>query len=348
MSSSSCLIISFDGGGIRGLLTSLLLQQMEKDVPGFMDDIYLFAGTSTGGIIALALASGLSVTKIVDIYKNSCSEIFEPYDPSDKIKLAKQLEDFFPREIDASTLPPNLLHVKYTNTGLKSLLNKLIGNNLTLDELNKKALVTTYQLFSEKRKSWTPLGLTNLENMATPNVKVVDAALATGAAELYFPPYFIDGYGYCVDGGTFANNPSTFALASIINLFKKNQEFSLDNVRLLSLGTGEVKQGIPPKTIDQFGALNYGIVKWLFPFALPPIPAFPLVNAFFDGSPLVADYQTEQFLGDDNYLRINPGLPESITLDDCGEIPKLEKAAENYIQSSEWQKVVAWLKQNFV
>ena len=51
-------VLSIDGGGIRGLVTTVLLQRIVA-VPGLenlLDSIDLVAGTSTGGLLALAIA----------------------------------------------------------------------------------------------------------------------------------------------------------------------------------------------------------------------------------------------------------------------------------------------------
>ena len=52
MNDSNFLILSCDGGGIRGLITAMIIQELDKQIP-FLNQIDLFAGTSTGGIIAL-------------------------------------------------------------------------------------------------------------------------------------------------------------------------------------------------------------------------------------------------------------------------------------------------------
>src|SRR5712692_3209774 len=60
-------ILSLDGGGIRGLLTAILLERLEAAVPGFLSKIDLYAGTSTGGILALGLAYGVTPTAARDL-----------------------------------------------------------------------------------------------------------------------------------------------------------------------------------------------------------------------------------------------------------------------------------------
>jgi patatin-like phospholipase/acyl hydrolase len=60
-------ILAFDGGGIRGVYTAVLLQRRSQQVPGFLDDAPLLAGTSTGGILALGLASGMTADQLVKL-----------------------------------------------------------------------------------------------------------------------------------------------------------------------------------------------------------------------------------------------------------------------------------------
>ena len=64
-------IIACDGGGIRGLITAMLLNDLVSNPPSgatsnILNNVSLFAGTSTGGIIAIGLASGLTPSTVVD------------------------------------------------------------------------------------------------------------------------------------------------------------------------------------------------------------------------------------------------------------------------------------------
>ncbi|MEJ2299862.1 MAG: patatin-like phospholipase family protein, partial [Anaerolineales bacterium] len=69
-------ILSMDGGGIRGLITVILLERLESAHPGFLEKIDLLAGTSTGGILALAVAAGLSPERIRHLYETSGRNVF--------------------------------------------------------------------------------------------------------------------------------------------------------------------------------------------------------------------------------------------------------------------------------
>src|SRR6266481_5166322 len=71
--------LALDGGGIRGIMTLQVLARLEellrsarKAGPGFRlcDFFDVIAGTSTGAIIAAALARGMSVAEVMEFYQS--------------------------------------------------------------------------------------------------------------------------------------------------------------------------------------------------------------------------------------------------------------------------------------
>ena len=74
---ASYKILSLDGGGIRGLLTTIILERLNLLNPGWLDKVDLLAGTSTGGIIALGLAHGLTPTQLRNLYQMKGEKIFD-------------------------------------------------------------------------------------------------------------------------------------------------------------------------------------------------------------------------------------------------------------------------------
>ncbi|MGH7036589.1 MAG: patatin-like phospholipase family protein [Stellaceae bacterium] len=61
------IILACDGGGVRGVITALLLHDLN---PALLQKVSLFAGTSTGSIIALGLAAGVSTEQILNLYRS--------------------------------------------------------------------------------------------------------------------------------------------------------------------------------------------------------------------------------------------------------------------------------------
>ncbi len=77
-------ILSLDGGGIRGLLALVLLERLEREVPGWLGKTNLLAGTSTGGIIALDGVMGIADYQCRQILGRNYHRL-APVFPPDKI-----------------------------------------------------------------------------------------------------------------------------------------------------------------------------------------------------------------------------------------------------------------------
>ena len=175
---------------------------------------------------------------------------------------------------------------------------------------------------------------------------MVDAALATSAAPTYFPPYPIGRLGFFADGGTFANNPSVTAISEAL------LETDIQNIRVLSLGTGEIPEGIQPAALGASGRdpLRWGVISWMWPLTWPSggtqVPATALLNLTLDLTAEVASLQAKQILKD-NYCRGNFALQNPIALDDWQRVPELINATQLYLQSPEWQVIRQWVKVNW-
>jgi patatin-like phospholipase/acyl hydrolase len=63
-------VVSIDGGGIRGPVTTIPLQRIvaTPGLEGFLDSTDLIAGASTGGMIAPGIAHQLDLGRIRDVY----------------------------------------------------------------------------------------------------------------------------------------------------------------------------------------------------------------------------------------------------------------------------------------
>jgi uncharacterized protein len=81
-------ILSLDGGGIKGVFSAAVLAEWEKRTQlKIADHFDLIAGTSTGGIIALALGLGLQAEEILRFYKEQGPKIFPNITPQEKLSL---------------------------------------------------------------------------------------------------------------------------------------------------------------------------------------------------------------------------------------------------------------------
>lgn len=303
-------ILSLDGGGIRGLFTATLIKRLNNhpQICGWLDNIDLIAGTSTGGIIALALAMEKNTDKICRLYKCKGDNIFE-----------KDIENF----IDIK----NILSSAYSNESLREELYQYFGE-ITLGELATKITIPTFDLDdkhdfdkngSANERGWKPKIFHNFEAIdSDKSRKVADIALYTSSAPTYFP--IADGF---IDGGVFANNPSNIAIAQALS-----QKISLDDISLLSIGAGVNLQYIDAVNDD------WGAYQWL--------PK--LIDILMEGVTGIADFQAEQLLGE-RYNRVQIFLRKNsrIELDSIDKIPEIENLAYDLNIS----KTVEWIDKNW-
>ncbi len=295
-------ILSLDGGGIRGLITVIVLQRLNGHprIAGWLDDIDLFAGTSTGGILALALAHGLDLDAIRDLYVDKGKDIFDDSWIDDVLDLGR------------------IAGAEYDNKNLARELRRIFGNT-TLGDLRRRVLVTAFDLdngddrahpVGPQQRMWKPKIFHNYGGKdSDARMSAYRVALYTSAAPTYFPS--VDGY---IDGGVYANNPSMCALAQTQDRRSKSRPPALDEVSLLSLGTGASRVFIKGKRLD------WGYARW----------AKPLVSLIMDGVAGIADYQCSQILGD-RYHRLAPVFPAgtSVPMDAVDRIDYMIDFANN-------------------
>lgn len=184
-------ILAIKGGGVRGLLAARLGERLEKRIEGWSDSAELLAGTSTGGILALGLAAGMSWTALRKLYQKNAARIFKPWGALAAIAKADSFEDLVPRSL-------------YDTRGLVDVMDEVFGEK-RLGELERDVLVPTFSVTDDK---WRAIWFTRQHDG---NVRVADVALATAAAPVYFPMH-----AGCLDGGIVSNDPTFAAVAHAV------------------------------------------------------------------------------------------------------------------------------------
>jgi patatin-like phospholipase/acyl hydrolase len=286
-------IVALDGGGIRGILSAALLDRLCSVVPGLLEGVGLYAGTSTGGILGLGLAAGLTPAALRDFYVREGPGVFDG-------SLVR-------------TVGCGLALAKYSNERLAAALQATFGDR-RLGALPGKVLIAAFDLDGFDKtanlRTWKPKFFHNLGgDDSDDDALVVDVALATSAAPTYFPSW--KGF---IDGGIVANNPSLAALAQALDqrVPAAARARGLADIALLSLGTGRF-----PRHLDR-GAHDWGLIEW----------AKPLVEILLEGMEEVADFQCRQLLSQ-RYHRLDPVFGEEIAIDDAKKIPELLRIASD-------------------
>ena len=286
-------ILALDGGGIRGYYSALLLARLERERPDFIAHFDFMAGTSTGSIIALGLASGLGAAALADLYGRNARRIFET--------------TFGERLRDAN----GLIGPRYSARRLAAVLRNVFGDR-RLGDLHHRVLVPAFNLDDKNpdsaRRRWKPKLFHNFPGpTGEHDLLVRRAALYSSAVPAIFAP--VDGY---VDGGVFAANPAMCAVMLTQDETLGDGRPALDSLRVLSVGTGLTTMHIGEE------ASNWGLVQW----------ARPLLALMFDAGVGMVDYQCNRLLGA-HYHRLNPWIEGTpIQLDDIEAFARLAAAAE--------------------
>lgn len=140
-------VLSLDGGGVRGLLSIVMLEELDARVPGWLDRVDLLAGTSTGGLIALGLAKVLSLHELHTIYREEARKVFED-------SLVDNLLDL-----------GRIVGAEYGIKPLRAQAERILGRT-RLQDLHKRVLIPCFDLDNEASppatRQWKPKFFHNL------------------------------------------------------------------------------------------------------------------------------------------------------------------------------------------
>lgn len=222
-------ILSIDGGGIRGIYPAYILKRVQEEFKiDFPKQFDLIIGTSTGSIVAAALAMDYPIGDVVDFYEQEGQRIFR-----------KQPWSF--RGFSRS---------QYSKTHLRTLLEGIFGQR-TLSDAKTRLTIPATDLSNGRVHVFKSPYLD--EFVRDKNVSIVEAVLASCSAPLYFDPQIVGPY-LLADGGLWANNPSLVALTEAIGKLRGN----LSEVRLFSLGTGLGQKYYDPHQVER---RKWGLVR---------------------------------------------------------------------------------------
>jgi len=256
-------VLSIDGGGMRGLYTATLLQrlvqlfdakyQKKKEdgslpIPDIGKVFDMICGTSTGAILACALAWGIPIDKVIQLYKNEGKYIFPSPIPDSKIK--KYYWSFVKHSRTAAAdvdKLKKLLNEFFNNETIKTLYDKrrIALCIPTVNASNHKAWVFKTPHFESKHR----------DN----NYRLTDICLASSAAPVFFPLANIHNPDtgteqFFVDGGLWANNPVLIGLIEAVALTPKDRP-----VEVISIGTCEIPTGDPSLLKSNLGVMDWDV-----------------------------------------------------------------------------------------
>ena len=260
-------VLAIDGGGIRGLVPAMVLEEIERRTRRPTAASFdLIAGASTGALLALGLtrpgpegAPAFTASALRRLYEERGAEIF---DRSSWRWLG--------------TLG-GLTDERYPAGPLERVLREYFGE-ARLREALAPVLVPAYAIelrsaffFRSHRARRDP----------SHDFPMWEVARAATAAPTYFEPAELADaatatYYALIDGGVFANNPALAAYVEARTLFPKRER-----ILVVSLGTGRRTRPLRYRDVR-----NWGLARWA--------PA--ILDVIFDGVSDTVDYELTHLL----------------------------------------------------
>jgi predicted acylesterase/phospholipase RssA len=323
--------LAVDGGGIKGVMVARALRRLEEAVGQKVTAfVRLTSGTSTGAIIAAAVARGLDAETIETLYTQLGSTIFRK---------------------SGRTLPliQYLVRYQYDTRLLTQVLAQHLGDQTIGDLYNQRPdfhmVLTATDIYANQTR------FIKLYKPRYAGWMLRDAVMASSIVPTVFPVFphryatpdmppdpdeaWIPEPRYWVDGGVGSYSNPCYMAAYEIAFCLNAQGWRLDNTTLISLGTGNDpmpkvwKKRLGRRTPNRlFGP------EWVF----PTVDTFlheaaqqqvRLVRHFFVDAPAERAGDTSAGL---DFRRYNVDFDEAIGMDDAAAIPKLIDYGEKLAQ----------------
>ncbi|KAG8950943.1 hypothetical protein FRC04_007007 [Tulasnella sp. 424] len=301
-------LLSLDGGGVRGIISLIILEQVMREVaPGAKPCEWfdLIGGTSTGGLIAIMLGRlRMSIPECIAAYHELAKEVFDV----NSLDVAVNLFD----------------RAKFSGTKLQQAVETVVeryrgGTSTKMwDNPERRSenerVCRTFVVAIPGCDVPRPPKLfrtynNRFQHHSTDHCEVWEAVQATLCAPSFFPEIKIDRVYYS-DGGLGYSNPTKLMLQEAQSLWGPNQKIGC----LLSLGTGSV-DSFMKRSNDPLDFVKFlGICKRM---AL----GCDAVHQEMMNDQLVSPF----------YYRFNPTMKENVSLDEWKQIRELEEIARQYL-----------------
>jgi hypothetical protein len=276
--------------------------KLESQLGGLTrDHIDFCAGTSTGALLAAAVAAGVPASDLLQVYTGRSHEIFQPAGPAAE---AKRIAEGF----------------MYDPRHLHDVLVSVFGPaaSWTINDAPIRLLISATAMNGH---NWFFVKDNARNDQTTGTVQLVDAAVASACAPTYFDHWRIDGIQgqtiYFFDGGS--GGVANPVYQACVEAFEYDN-FQPADTRVVALGTGYFPaSGDPPRGLLQ-------TIGWT---------ASTLVDSSGDWAGDAVNRQWPGIMQD-----FNPLLPADIDEADLAAIPTLVEAGQKMAADLDWEKIL--------
>lgn len=251
-------VLCLDGGGMRGLYTASVLDIVSKrfhsgqevDIGKAFD---LIVGTSTGGLLAVALAYGVPLSRIIELYRKKGKDIF----PHPTPRLTKYKPINFVKAFWWSAFRKK--PVESGKAVLKSELEALFGEMKLAELYQRRGIALCVPAVRmQSQKAWVFKTPHNPGKTRDDQYRLVDICLSTSAAPMVLPLHAVDkpdggGWDVFADGGLWANNPTLIAVIEAVGMVEPGRL-----IEVISFSTGTPPEG----HVIRKDETNWGTINW--------------------------------------------------------------------------------------
>jgi patatin-like phospholipase/acyl hydrolase len=312
-------ILAIDGGGLRGIIPTTLLVNLEQETGKRTRDCFDFvAGTSSGAIMAAAIAAGIAATDMLKVFVDDAPRIF----------TQRPLGGNYVRRIYPGWMyePQNLCDVLVQRLGRPAAGWTL--NEAPIDLLISAVGLTDghpwYFVKDDPRNAGT-----------TGQLKLVDCAVGSSSEPTYFRPWKMpDGpllgaagrhIGEVVGGGVgVAGNP---VYQACVEAFDYAQGYDPEETLVVSLGTGSYASRSRP--------------NWIWPWLNWVIDEL-LHSPGEQQTLLVWRHYRNTLL-----YRLQPCLPSDISLDALSSRAILQDLGQRFATQVNWRSIFSGQDKRF-
>jgi patatin-like phospholipase/acyl hydrolase len=277
-------ILSFVGGGLRGIASAKMLLQLAKRHPYLVAQADLLAGTSVGATIVSLLVAGQSPHEIYSGLTTGGTTLLG--DPkTDPAKPAFSIDDVAARQRELHPFNPRLR------------------------ELQQKVLFTSFHVGGGPGRSWHTVLFNNLSKSTNAETRLVDAVVSSGAM-----PGQLGSWKGHIDGAFVNHDPTLAAIALAVN-----EGVALQDITAICFGTGFMANWIRSDT-HAWGAYQWQNGDDNPADNTPPLLVngtdSPILNAMLNGTSTNFTPQLCGMMLGDRYAYLNPVLDRYIAEDD--------------------------------
>ncbi len=293
------------------LVMALLIEDLDSAF-GVIEKADAYAGISSGGLIALALADGVPIGNIIHVYQSMGPSIFT-VNSNEKTSLTQSERN----SIKGVTTTSDHLSLKETTIdGLKLIASKFFDDGV-MSGLNKLTLVGGAKVIDRNYPDNREIIFSNVPDNPYASMALQDVALASSSLFSRYYPYRVENYGEFSSSHMVSGAVEKAAIAEALELDHVVNE---NAIAMLSI------------SVDGFLSNSYSKQTYA------PANAHKACGSVEKAAPAKLNH---------HYCRGAMRLPHGFEINDWNNISNLMAITYDYMASMEWAQIKKWVSSHW-